>query len=405
VDWSVLANSLSVLSLSNNRLTSLDQIGKLWSLTQLNVDNNLIESIPDAAFQLLYDLENLSLRGNRLTTIGQSTLNGLEQKCTELDLSSNYIGSVHSDSFRRLKNIRRLNLSNNAIRKLVLPPTMDQLNELLLSNNRLSTFPDGLYNLRSIKELILYKNVIESMPTLDIGSEFGVRLVDLSQNRLSNVDQVRFVGSLNVVNIGENELADIGAGVFADATFIRELNLSNNALGKLPVAVTLAVNRIARLYANRCSLTSLDNWAVARSPTTRLIELSLSGNRLTVLPPAVVASVSTSLEHLDVRGNLLSTLNREIYYGRSPPRSLQRLSLAGNPWICDCELHWLRYLGDVMIDNVTCWTPSSTAGELVICFTVDDCVVPAALEQQVPDYPRNDMCDKIAPTGLRLSKQ
>ena len=385
----------------------MDQIGKLWSLTQLNVDDNLIEIILDATFQPLYDLELVSLRGNRLAELGQSTLNGLEQKCTQLDLSSNHIGSVHSDSFRRIKNIRCLNLSNNTIRKLVLPPTMDRLTELLLSNNRLSTFPDGLYNLPSIEVLDLHNNVMEIMPSVDIGgSQHGVRLVDLSKNRLRNVDGVRLVGSLDVVNVGDNELADIGADVLADASFIRELNLSSNALGSLPVAVTLAVNRVARLYASRCSLTSLDNWVVAKSPSTRLVELSLSGNRLTVLPPTVVASVSSSLEDLDVRGNLLSTLDRQLSYGRT---SLRRLSLAGNPWICDCELGWLRDLS-VTIDNATCWTPSTTTGELVVCYNIDDCVYvdprAAALEEQSPDYPSKDArCERIAPTGLCTSKQ
>ena len=397
VDWGFLASSLSVLSLSNNRLTSLDQIGKLWSLTHLNVDNNLIESIPDAAFQPLYELEVLSMRGNRLTTIEQSTLNGLEQKCTQLDLSSNYIESVHPDSFHRLKNIRRLNLSNNTIKELVLPPTMDQLTELLLSNNQLTKFPGGLYNMRSINVLSLHNNLIDSMPSFDISSESGVRVVDLSHNRLRIVDQVHFVGSLNVVNISGNELTDIDADVLADATFISELSLSSNALGRLPVAVTLAVDRIARLYADRCSLTSLDNWVVS-SPTTRLVELSLSANRLTVLPSSVIATVSSSLEHLDVRGNLLSTLDSEIYFSRSFPGDLSRLSLTGNPWLCDCQLAWLQY-AYVEIDNATCWTPSTTTGQQVRCYDVDDCNL-------YYEAMYTDTCEEaIPPTGLRISKQ
>jgi len=394
-DWGNLANSLSVLSLSNNRLTSLDQIGKLWSLKQLNVDNNLIESIPDSTFQPLYDLEVVSLRGDRLTTIGLSTLNGLEQKCTQLDLSSNYIGSIHPDSFHRLKNIRHLNLSNNVIEELVLPPIMDQLSELLLSNNRLTRFPDELYNLRSIAVLSLYNNVIENMPALDIGSEFGVRLVELSHNRLHTIDQVRFVGSVDVISIGGNELSDIGVDVLSDATFIRELNLSNNALGRLPVPVTLAVDRIARLDVSRCSLTSLDNWVV-NSSTTQLIELSLSGNRLTVLPSTVVETVRRSLKHLDIRGNLLTGLNGDTPFG-----GLWQLSLAGNPWHCDCQLEWLRNL-EVMIDNATCWTPSATAGELIICYDVYGCIVPEIYEEQLP---QRAICEEtIPPTGLRILK-
>ena len=400
-DWSLLANNLAVLSLSNNRLTSLRQIDKLWSLSQLNVGNNLIDSIPDATFRTLYDLEAVSLRGNRLTTIGQYTLDGLEQKCIHLDLSSNFIEYIHPKAFNRLKNIKRLNLSNNAIKELAMPPIMDQLSELLLSNNRLTRFPDGLRHLHAITVLSLYNNRIESMPPLDIGNEFGVRLVDLSHNRLRNVDEVRFVGLINSINISGNQLADIGAGVLADTSFIGELNLSDNALGRLPVAVTLAVDHIARLYADRCSLTSLDNWVFAGSQTTRLIELSLSGNRLTELPRVVISSMSDSLQHLDVRGNLLSTLGSEESYGRF----LQRLSLAGNPWLCDCQLAWLRQrvVGDFRIDDATCWTPSTTIDQHVVCYNVDDCSVPAAYD----DYPNPnaDICETTASTGLHMTKQ
>ena len=253
-DWSLLADSLSVLTLSDNRLASLDEISKLWSLTRLIVDNNLIESIYDETFQPLFDLDVVSLHGNRLTTIARSTLDGLEQRCTQLDLSSNSIASVHPAAFRRLKNVERLNLSNNAIGEIVLPPAMDRLSELLLANNRLERFPDGLRVLRSITLLSVENNMMESLPRLDVGNEFDVRLVDLAYNRLRDVDDVRFVGSFSVIDLRHNELADLGAQVLGDAAFIGELRLSDNELGSLPAGVTLAVGRIARLDASRSGL-------------------------------------------------------------------------------------------------------------------------------------------------------
>ena len=418
-DWGLLADSLSVLSLSNNLLTSLDQIGRLYSLTQLNADHNLIESISDSTFQLLYDLDAVSLRGNRLTTIGQFALRGLEHKCTQLDLSSNDIAFIHPEAFRRLKNIKRLNLSNNAVSEMVLPPIMNQLTELLLSNNRLRRFPDELRDFRSISVLSLYNNMIESMPPVDIGNEFGVRLVDLSYNRLHSVDEIHLIGSLNVVNLGENDLVDIGAGVLADMTFIGELNLSGNALGRLPVAVTVVSGPIARLHADRCSLTSLDGWPVDSVLSTHLVELTLSGNRLTALPLSVMALLAiTSMQHLDVRGNLLSTLNGEIFApseSRWNPKDLRRLSLAGNPWHCDCQLVWMRTLRSrgIVVDNATCWTPLPTAGQLVVCFNIstngiDTCLLPPvpAVDKEILEYdsPSEDTCEPTVHAGLDFKR-
>ena len=393
-DWGLLADSLSVLSLSNNRLTSLDQIDRLRSLTQLNVDNNLIKSIRDATFRPLFDLDVVSLRGNRLTTIGRATLDGLEQRCTQLDLSSNDVRSVHPAAFHRLKNVTRLNLSNNAISEMILPAVMDQLTELLLSNNRLSRFPDGLRVLRSISVLSLHNNMVQSMPLLDVGNEFGVSLVDFSYNRLRDVNDVRFVGSLDVIDLSDNELVDVGVDVLADATFIGTLNLSNNALRRLPAAVALAVDRIARLDVSGCSLTSLDNWVVKKWPQTRLVELLLSGNRLTVLPSIVVGSVRSSMKHLDVSGNLLSTLERQVFQYTA----VERLSLAGNPWNCDCELAWLR--GRIsFVDNATCWTPSETTGQRVVCYDVDDCVLTDQYQEDFPPNENMHVCETVVPPG------
>ena len=403
-DWSLVADSLTVLSLSGNRLTSLDmQIGKLWSLTQLNVANNRIAAIPDATFRPLYDLDVLSLRGNRLTTVSQLALEGLESAISQLDLSSNYIRFVDSKAFSRLKRIKRLNLSNNAIAEVVLPPIMDQLTELLLNNNRLAKFPDDLRDFRSISVLDLSSNRLESLPAVDVGNENGVRLVDLSVNRLSNVNQIRFVGWLNAVNLSRNELTEIGADVLADAAFIGALNVSDNEFEVLPIALASAEGRISSLYADRCALASLDNWAIQQTP--RLTEMTFSGNRLASLTLSIFVSVTTLL---DVRGNLLTSLPRI-----SPDHPLpDRMLLSGNPWHCDCRLASLRQLR-IVIDNATCWSPSTETDQHVICYEVDHCldVEPAAYEYEghyygYNYYNRADICETVEPTpeGTCISK-
>jgi len=137
----------------------------------------------------------------------------------------------------------------------------------------------------------------------------------------------------------------------------------------------------------RCSLTSLDNWAAAdKQPKTRMVELLLSGNRLTAVPPDVVISVHSSLKHLDVSGNLLTTLDRE---GFPSWTAVERLSLAGNPWQCDCELAWVRRFR--FVDNATCWTPSTTTGQRVVCYDADDCdYYPEQYQKEGNDYYQNE---------------
>uniref|UniRef100_A0A9L0J3E7 Leucine rich repeat containing 24 n=1 Tax=Equus asinus TaxID=9793 RepID=A0A9L0J3E7_EQUAS len=69
----------------------------------------------------------------------------------------------------------------------------------------------------------------------------------------------------------------------------------------------------------------------------RLQELHLQENSIELLEDQALAGLS-SLALLDLSRNQLGTISREAL---QPLASLQVLRLTGNPWRCDCALHWL----------------------------------------------------------------
>lgn len=104
-----LSDSLVVLSLKNNRLTSLpDEIGSMRSLQSLRLDGNLFTSLPDSICQLI-GLEKLIVNNNFLTHL--------------------------PDAIGDLINLRELNVANN----------------------RLGSLPLGLCNVK-LKELVVHPN-------------------------------------------------------------------------------------------------------------------------------------------------------------------------------------------------------------------------------------------------------
>ena len=106
---------------------------------------------------------------------------------------------------------------------------------------------------------------------------------------------------------------------FSHLRYLRLLQLDHNHLNELPASL------LDRLH--------------------NLTSLSLRGNSLHALPPELLSGVG-KLESLDLSHNALSALSGGTLRELARLGSLGRLSLAGNPWLCDCSnaglFAWLR---------------------------------------------------------------
>lgn len=139
-----LADSLEILDLSNNQLTSLpEEFAKLKKLKIIFASNNCFETLPE----VLGQCDNLEMIGFKSNQINQVPANALPAKLRWLILTDNRI-DVLPDSLGERPRLQKLALAGN--RLTTLPSTLNQLKNLELvriSANNLTECPDQLLRL------------------------------------------------------------------------------------------------------------------------------------------------------------------------------------------------------------------------------------------------------------------
>lgn len=115
-------------------------------------------------------LQRLILKHNRLKLIfeGCARLTNL----TELDVSENEIESIPDKLFDTLNELRVLNLNDNSFRELGGEfQTLTKLNELMISGNRFEEIPWQIYKLTALRKLHAARNEMERRERRNIGFE------------------------------------------------------------------------------------------------------------------------------------------------------------------------------------------------------------------------------------------
>jgi hypothetical protein len=169
-----LADSLEILDLSNNQLSSLpDEITQLSKLRIIFASNNQFETLPE----ILGQCKNLQMVGFKANKISQVPANALPMKLRWLILTDNRIKTL-PDTLGERPLLQKLALAGNRLTHL--PQNMDQLHNLELvriSANNLSQFPEQLLALPKLAWFAFAGNPfshgdvhIESVPNLPSSS-------------------------------------------------------------------------------------------------------------------------------------------------------------------------------------------------------------------------------------------
>ena len=367
-----MSKVLRKFSAKHNHLnsTALSVLSNFTELCGLFLDGNEVDSIPYSVFQSAYSITMLSLARNVIRNVGSDAFNGLQQTCQHLDLSNNGLLQVHQRTFSVLKNLEHLDLSDNNITLLTLPPNMPRLRVLLLGGNRLQTFPAGVRLFLKISAFSVSRNSMVTLPSLTFFGNSSDRtvLVDFQENGLLNVGDVHLIGSFGRVDFSGNNLTDLPHKTLTRAIYVDELDLSRNKFELISPTIWESAFAVNSLNMSRNDLKlSVENFSGNKNNQcgTVLTTLDLSNNSLSEFPPGQIASLSSSLAVLDIRNNNFTTLPESDFRNMT---ELTYLYLAENPWNCDCSLVWIRQLEHVFVDNATCLVPPETLGHLVVCY-------------------------------------
>nr|XP_057944931.1 leucine-rich repeat serine/threonine-protein kinase 1 isoform X5 [Doryrhamphus excisus] len=235
---------------------------------------------------------------------------GVSSLITDLDLSSNSLASLPSVLPWGLVRLRNLDLSNNLLTEL--PPAAasqevicSRLHQVNLSQNQLSTLPSGLLHLTHIQRLSAAKNRLVSLFDIpDSTNWIGLRKLeelDVSDNRLTSlpVAVMHALKSLLFLNVCRNRLSS-----FPDpwSCPLKHCKASSNQIQSLP-------DNISIFWKSHLQDVDFSDNGLKELPSyifelEALVSLRLCGNVISTLP-APSKWTCSQLRTLDLSRNQL----------------------------------------------------------------------------------------------------
>ncbi|PAA58525.1 hypothetical protein BOX15_Mlig004996g2 [Macrostomum lignano] len=204
-DISVLADyeQLQVLNLSHNQLTSLSAISGLVNLVQLDASHNRLRSAFDFG-DALGNLRSADLSHNEIADLPDMTAFG---RLRDLDLSHNRLSEVPA-SLMSCASLQHLNLGHNCIARLCNLDCLP-LATLNLEHNSIERI-ENLDSLDCLQSLVLSANRIESLAGLE-GLQL-LQILDLADNKVLELLELRHVKDLRLLrqlNLARNPVQDV----------------------------------------------------------------------------------------------------------------------------------------------------------------------------------------------------
>lgn len=316
--------SLRQLHLAGNRLTSLPDISEWTALVTLDASDNRISSIPDG-FISLNKIKQANFTGNNIKKLDDRI--GMMESLEIFKISNN-----------PLKPLKYLTMSTEDLKhdlKLRLDPAVEESGEVLL--------PEGEEMVKPVAQPHVVGEELEIWPVtsrglLD-GSSRGLRSLDTA---ILESTSTRY--TITSADFHHNLLTSIPVSLSALAMTLTKLSLANNKIEGSYLTSRLELPSLLDLNFSCNSITTLDPLLEHLSAPS-LSSLNVSANRISTLP--ILREAYPSLSTLIANDNRISELDVNSVEGLTvidlrnndiahlPPRlgllrGIQRLDLGGN---------------------------------------------------------------------------
>lgn len=212
--------TLRVLNISHNYLTSMTAWGHLSNLHYLDVSGNQIDSLK--AFSTLPHLRELRADGNRLTSLdGLKDLSGL----LRLSLKDNLISDANLTECE-LPRMTDLDLSGNEVTALPGLVMVSSLQVLRVARNKLSSL-----SAEELPSSLMTLDLAENgLAELDVSSLAHLQMLDVDCNSLTRLAGLGQAKSLETLSWRDQCLRNEHSIEFHEASDVRHLALSGNKL-------------------------------------------------------------------------------------------------------------------------------------------------------------------------------
>ncbi|XP_078402407.1 SLIT and NTRK-like protein 4 [Cetorhinus maximus] len=146
----------------------------LASFYHLNLQNNLLATLPPYSFSNFTNAISLQLGNNKLQEIQAGAFRGLNS-LKQLHLNNNELQMLQADMFQGLENLEYLQTDYNLI-KFIERGTfnkMHRLKVLILNDNLISSLPENIFRFASLTHLDLRGNRLQNIPYIGVLEHIG----------------------------------------------------------------------------------------------------------------------------------------------------------------------------------------------------------------------------------------
>lgn len=290
------------------------------TLTSLSLSNNQVTHLKSQALTSLYHLLQLDLEGNHIRSISPDSL---PPSLTILKLSNNFLYDISCDLIVNLPRLQSVHLRHNFVtfdkNSTCTKDKTKKLEKLDLSNNRVNDSTEILL-LREvqIRQIILDFNELTIIPKL-VYVNNRVERLSVSYNKLSYIYRDVFLSlknSLEHLEVEHNKLSQLPDSL-AQVARLRHLSLAYNQLEESPALPA----RIQTLSLAGNFLTSIPSALQTLEPGS-IRYLDLSYNRISNLLPNEFLDWSTSLGTINLRGNRISQIYKNVFPASMPVKEI-----------------------------------------------------------------------------------
>ena len=266
-----------------------DDVGwhNITSLAELDLSGNSARGPKTATRKpprlISSDLMSLDLSGSNISMLPARGLSGLA-KLLRLDLSLNPGIAIEEHSFTGLSQLGTLVLAGSALTYVESQwfVGLTELSSLDLSFNRIAWCTLG-NSTPALGAVVLHANRLVAIPAdLRVGT---LEVLDLGANQITTVPKAAFTGCpmLTSIDLSDNCLTLISPGAFTGLAGLAELDLSGNLLGGIAVPIEAFSGLAQTLVSLELANNTLPAVPVDVGGLRSLVNLDLSYNRIETL--------------------------------------------------------------------------------------------------------------------------
>lgn len=229
-----LPDSVTELNLCDNQITTLPEhlLDNLSNLENFYIENNQVTDIPKNFFQNSKKLDWISFAGNQLTSLEEGDFVGLDN-LTILDLAGNSITKIEENALEGMPKVQQLSFAENNLSELPegsLKPVGNSVTYLYLYENRFHSLPKTVEDCKAAAEIIAWDNGMTDISTVDFSKLTNLQELNLMNNDIRELPEKAFAENTKLAGLDlyNNQLTSMSPDTLPTGSVLRKLDIRLN---------------------------------------------------------------------------------------------------------------------------------------------------------------------------------